>query len=146
LADPAMLEQRNEIALLESRIAELVESIDEGASTFFLKNLVNAWNKFRKFATAGKQLEAQEMIYELDDMIKHANRQAGVWLEIQGALELRRKLGESERKRIVEAQEFVMIQDAMALAQALVASINKHVEDDEVKQLIQNDIITIYNK
>lgn len=146
LSDPAMLEQRNEIALMEARIIELVESIDSGGSTYFVRELYKAWRAFRKFAQTGKQEEAQEMIYSLDEMITAANAQTGIWFDIQNALEMRRKLVESERKRIIEAQEYVMIQDAMALAQALVSSINKHVKDDRTKQLIQSDLIAIYNR
>lgn len=146
LSDPAMLEQRNEIALIETRIAELVESIDSGSSFTFLKELQKHWRLFRKYAKTGKQVEAQEEAFELDNLINSAFQQAGIWLEIQSTLELRRKLVESERKRIVEAQEFVMLQDAMALAQALVQSINKHVTDDRTKQLIQSDIIAIYGR
>lgn len=147
LLDPAMLEQRHEIALMEIRINDLLQQIGTGTVPDFYRKLAKLWNEFRTYAGNPKAKDkAQETLNELDVLIMGSVDEQAIWEQIEQAIETKRKITESERKRIIEAQEFVTLQEAMNLTHALVQSINKHIKDDRVKQLIQSDIRSIYNR
>jgi hypothetical protein len=55
-------------------------------------------------------------------------------------IEQRRKLTESERRRLVDRQSSISSERAMALVGALVASVQAHVSDANAQKAISADI------
>ena len=146
LKDETMLEQRREIALLEIRINDLLDLLGVTGPRDVFKQLTELWTAFRHYANKQKKDKANEKIYELDTLIMGAHDESKLWQQVEQTVETRRRVVESERKRIIEAQEFVTLQQSLTLARALVESINKHIKNDRIKQLIQADIIAIYDR
>jgi hypothetical protein len=62
------------------------------------------------------------------------------WPEITTLIEQRRKLVESERKRLVELQQVVTADQAMLLIRAVVASVREHVRDPATLRAITDDL------
>lgn len=135
--DPQLLELSHEIALLDSRLADLLTRVDSGES----KTL---WNKARM--TCDKLLRAFESndlgglhvgILELDRTIGSGLLDHEAWYEIHAVLDQRRKLAESERKRLVEADQMVKADKALTLAMALLSAVKENVQDRGVLTNIQ---------
>jgi hypothetical protein len=141
-----MLEQRREIGLLQVRIDDLLAQLGAIGPADFFKRLEKLWSEFRHFVKTEKKGEADEKINELDVLIMGAVNDAETWQQLETTIDLRRKVVESERKRIMEAQEYVTLQESLALARGLVESINRHVKDDNIKRNIQSDIVALYGR
>jgi hypothetical protein len=147
LADEKMLEQREEIALLGTRLQELLSQLTDMSQRDALwQKLGKLWGELMTAAREGKKEKQQETANEIEALINGAPNDTAVWLEIQEVIEQRRKVVESERKRMVEAQEFVSVEQAMMVAHFLMDSINKHVSNNDEKRAIQADLIAVYGR
>lgn len=147
LADEKMLEQREEIALLGTRLQELLGQLTDMSQRDALwQKLGKLWGELMTAAREGKKEKQQETANEIEALINGAPNDTAVWLEIQEVIEQRRKVVESERKRMVEAQEFVSVEQAMMVAHFLMDSINRHVSNNDEKRAIQADLISVYGR
>ncbi len=141
--DAALLEMHEEIALVDARLADLLARVDTGESGALWRNLMAAREELlarRKASDTLGQMAALNLIMELISQ-GHADYRA--WGEVAAVLEQRRKLVESERKRLVETQQMITTEQAMVLIQALLASVKEHVSDRATLSAIQNKFISI---
>jgi hypothetical protein len=95
--DPELVGLRDELALVDVRINELLERLD-------------------------------------------ADDPSAVWREVYAAIERRRRLADTERKRVELLQAVLPVEQAMAFVGMLAASVKRHVKDRAILQAISNDI------
>lgn len=62
------------------------------------------------------------------------------WREIEGLVETRRRLVDSERKRLVDMQQMITSEQAMTLVAAVVDAVKRHVSDRETLQAISTEV------
>ena len=141
--DPELLNMRHEIALLQSRLSDLLTRVDTGES----KSL---WEKAKELA-----VDIQKAIYNenygaaiisatlLDHTIGSGLTDFEAWEQIQSIVEQIRKLSESEQKRLVAAQQMITSEQAMTFVAAIVDSVRRHVTDRNVLNAIQMDIASL---
>lgn len=110
LSDPDLLALRDEIALTDAEVARILDSLDE---------------------------EPPEDLEERKHWQKtiEANRD-----RTQSLIEQRRKLVETERKRLVDLQQMMTAEQAMTLLAAVESVVRKHVHDRNVLAAIGADI------
>lgn len=141
-SDPALLSLRAEIALLDGRLADLLKKVDEGEAR-------KTWEQARNI---NKDIQA-DMLNEdygrlmmsckaLDELIGEGLTDHEAWYEIHSILDQRRKLVESERKRLVEADQSIRADKALTLAMALLQSVKENVTDRQTL----NNIQTAFNR
>jgi hypothetical protein len=138
--DPQLLELRSEISLTDARLADLLARVDSGESGALWQALMTARGDLlaaRKANNANDQVDALNTIIELISK-GHADYRA--WSEIATVLEQRRRLVESERKRLTEAQQTLTIEKAMLLIGAIGGIIKAHVTDVTTLRKISADI------
>lgn len=138
--DPELLVLRHDIALIDGRLADLLSRVDKGEA----KTL---WDKARK--TNDKLMKAFESndlgglhvgILEMDRIIGAAMTDHEAWFEIHSILEQRRKLVESEQKRLVAAQQMITSEQAMTFVGALLNVVKDAVTDRQTLNKIQNGV------
>lgn len=143
LSDPELLTLREDISLLDARVAELLEKLDAGESKYLWKSLRDRMDDFEKaqrYAGAtkneevkkAKQLEAAEALSDIRTIIHKGASDWNMWTEIGTTLDQRRKLVDSERKRLVDMENMITTSDAISLARALAAAVKELVVDREV--------------
>lgn len=137
--DPAMLELGNEIALTDSRLADLLTRVDTGESGALWATLKRAWREYQHAKPTDKR--SYEVI--VGDLIEQGFQDYANWQEIQSTVDHRRKLVESERKRLVETQQFITAEQAMVLFAAMSAIIKQHVTDERTRRAISEEITTL---
>lgn len=146
LADEDLLNLRRDLALVETRIGELLQSLDAGESGQLWRNLNNARHEFtaaqRAVQNAGDNAEQRaraqaDMAAAMQDILSLIGRGAADWerwKEIADFLERRRRLVESEQKRLVAMQQMVTAEQAMTLIASLGAGMREavlaHVDGD----------------
>ena len=136
LKDPELLELKNEIALIDSRLEDLLRRVDTGESGGLWLAVQNTWRE-HKTGTPAEKARAAVM---LDRLIEEALQDYMAWSEIQIALEQRRKLVESERKRLVDMQQYITSQQAMTLVAAMIGIIKENVRDRDTLQNISTAV------
>lgn len=137
---------RGEISLLEAREVQLLQNLQGGGSADF-------WKKIRKLrayhddlqteleslrAGPGKwsqedidkaQTEIDAVTAEILGMIDMGAHDADVWREILEAVEMRRRLSDTERRRLEMLQAFLTPEQALAFASHLVSIVRDVVDD-----------------
>ena len=140
LADGELLELREEVALLDARLGEVLGRVDTGESGAVWKALRGAMAAYRQATAEGDASTAGARLAELQDLIERGTADEAVWAEIRGLIADRRRLVESERKRLVEMQQMITSEQAMVLLAAVVDTIRRHVGDRDTLAAISADI------
>lgn len=146
LADGDLLNLRSEIALIDTRIAMLIEMLDQGDFGARWLQLKQTYQLMAQSATA-KDLGAGKAAFEvLGDLIQTGADEVLTWSQISDVVEQRRKLVETERKRLVDSQQFLTTEEAMLLVSAVVSLIKKRVHDRQILAEIQADVIQLMSQ
>lgn len=142
-ADGELLALREEIALLDSRLADLLKRVDSGEAGQAWKDAKAA---HRKLTLALQTKDTQGMltaVSELEAAIGKGHGDYLAWNEIQTTLDQRRRLVESERKRLVDMQQMVTSEQAMLLVTALLDAVRKNVHDRDTLTAVQAEFIRL---
>lgn len=161
LQDPNLLSQTEEIALVTGRMKELFQMAQtHGAGTELWAELkksfdaaVGALNKLAAAQTAG-DAEAvarcngdfRAAFGRTGELIKSGDRAAGLVAEAIALAEPKRRLVESERKRMVEACQVLELRQAAILIDSLVGVIRNHVREPETVRAIGSEFVRILGR
>jgi hypothetical protein len=132
-----LLELNNEIALVDTRINDVLSRVDSGEAGTIWERLSEVCGRFDSAMTEKDFTGPQLLFVEMATLIKKGGEDWEVWGEIGKLLEQRRKLVESETKRITQQQEVLTSSEAYLLFNALLSIVNEHVTDRETKAKIQ---------
>ena len=139
-ADPDLLDLRHEIALLDARLSDILGRVDTGESGTVWVRLQAALADFKKARGGAGLQDAAEAFGRIQELIQHGAADHEIWAEVRSHLDQRRKLVDSERKRLVEMQQMITSERAMILLAVVVDTIRKHVTDRGVLAAIAADI------
>jgi hypothetical protein len=139
-ADHDLLALREEIALLDTRLAEVLQRLDSGESGAIWVALQAAYREYQKADAACKLAEREDAQAKLHDLIAQGLADYAVWSDVRTLIQERRALVESERKRMVEMQQYVTVERVLTLVSALTASVKRHVQDYGALRAISNDL------
>lgn len=123
--DPDLLNLREEIALLDARLSDLLRRVDSGESGRLWKDLRTAAKAYR----SGDEDQQMQSLLDMLALIDRGYMDTQAWGEISSLLEQRRKLVESERKRLVEMQQMMTMSQAQLLIARLYDVVTQHVSD-----------------
>lgn len=139
-ADTELLALREEISLIDSRLSDLLQRVDTNEAGHWWKELQRVYDDFR-VATAKADTEAaRHCLNEWGRIIQSGSSDYAAWDEVYSTIEQRRKLVESERKRLVEMSQVITAERAMLLISALTDVIKSHVTDIGILSAISADI------
>lgn len=128
-SDPDLLVLRDEIGVIDARVAELMGRISTGENAVTWATLKDRFAELKKAVRSNDVAKTIESMQAVELVVNTAMGDYLVWGEIQNSLEQRRKLVESERKRLVEIQAFIDARAAMTLVAAIVDIIKRNVKD-----------------
>ena len=139
LRDAALLELREEIALLDARLADVLGRVDSGESGAAWATLDTLMRAYRR-AQAEGHTEAEVAAGELERVTGGGMQDHAAWSEVRSLIDQRRRLVESERKRLVEAQQMLSVGEVMLFVTALADAARRHVGDPRVLAAMGEDI------
>lgn len=142
-ADPRLLELRDEVALTDARLGDLLSRVDTGESGALWQSLQALRMEVIACKRAGDSVGQTVALNALLDTVGQGHADYRAWAEIGGVIEQRRKLVESERKRLVEMQQTLTVERAMLLIGAISGVIKAHVHDRTTLAAIGRDIESI---
>jgi len=125
MADPNLGSLREQIALCEARIEELLERLT-GESKSHHWQLAGRLIGECQNGTAPNRAKA---LARLQAVIEAGARDEGTWAQLGEQMELRRKLTDTEGKNLERLHQTLTAEQAMALMSRLVVVIKRHVTD-----------------
>jgi hypothetical protein len=144
--DPELLSMRDNVALIDTRVQDLLTQVSKkakGASWLDVKKIAksvrNAW-------TDGNAEKIEKEIVELELLAEEGYDSTRLWRQISNMLESRRRLSESEQRRLIAMNQSLTVESAMTLVGALSGIIRKYVRDRDTLQKISLELIEITGK
>lgn len=139
-ADSELLELREEIALVDSRLADLLLRVDSGEAGHWWKELKRIYGEYQEAVGKSDVATMSKRLAELGGSIQSGTSDYHAWGEVYNVIEQRRKLVESERKRMVELGQMISAAAAMVLIARLTEVIQTHVTDKRALAAIAADV------
>jgi hypothetical protein len=132
LADPQLLELRDEIALIGTRQSELLTHLASGNSLQRWQEAKSAYEEVEEAIAAQDALALRMALNALANALHARLSDYAGWREIMETTELRRRLVESENRRLVQMQQTLTVEQTMALLAAVTDIIRRKVDDPHV--------------
>lgn len=139
-ADPELLNLRSEIALVESLITDALTTLDSGGAFTVFTDLRRDWSQLLRLQASGKTAEAGVVLKQIGEGIA-TGASAGQTLDaLTRLIDQRRKLVESEQKRLVAMQQILTTEQAMTFVGVVMGAVKAHVTDAKLLSAISRDI------
>ncbi len=139
--DPALLSLRSELALLDGRLFDLLGRVDTGESGRIWGKAQEAVLDLRAANLNKDQEAAGEALNRLIGIISKGHSDYAAWHEVHEVVDQRRRIAESERKRLVETHQMITTERALALMGAIVGAIKEEINDQKLLQRISARIL-----
>ena len=140
--DPNILDQRPEIAVLQSRISELLQRIDEAEAGHWLKRL----NKARaRFLTAGNADKKREHLNHLLQLVEQGADAWMIWGDILQTMEQHRKLVAEQVKSDQAADLLISLEKLMIIFGVIREQIHAHVPSRDARAAIAAGLDPVFS-
>lgn len=130
LQDANLLSLKEEIALIDSRMGEVLEKAGQGMDGRLWLNFEAAMLDLRT-GLAGDIDALKQGVITLDRLIKQGSSAYQQWSELRELIDQRRKLVESQRKYILEQQYSLTMEETLSLVAGIQHAIKAHVQDKQ---------------
>jgi hypothetical protein len=124
-SDPNILVLRSEIAVLQTRLGELLDSVHRGERPLW-DNVQTRWSALKAAQLAGDNDRAAMLFGQVDQAITAGSSDYAAWREIGETVERIRRAVETETRRESTAQEWVRRAEAGAVLVELGVLIREH--------------------
>lgn len=136
LSDGRVLSNRAAIDIIDKRVMQLLERIDENESPERLKNLYKLWAKYTEALDNRKEIDVITTRIDLDKEFEKVYHDYAAWQQTFEALALRRTMTESEVKALKEIKAIMTAEDAYELVAKLLSAVMR-VNGDDPRKLKQ---------
>lgn len=134
--DANLLSLRHDVALVDSRLSDLLSRVDTGESGQLWADLKKAHTEF-KIAKRGDDVgRMQATLARLEFLMDGAVQDHTAWGEIAELIEQRRKLVESEQKRMASLHQMITKEEALIMARQMIDIMTRHVTDKQALSAI----------
>jgi hypothetical protein len=132
MADRELLALRDEIALVDTRLSQLLSGLETGETDALWGRLYEAYVELQAGWQANDGKIMLAALERMGQIIEAGGSQRDVWGEVYVILEQRRRLVESERKRLVAMQQMITAEQAIAMLARIQQVIVETVDDRNV--------------
>jgi hypothetical protein len=146
MQDKELLALRHEISVVDARIDDLFQRVDIGESGHLWLKTRELLIQLRSVLIKWDTNKLHELLITLDDLVHIGITDYAAWNEISNSIELRRRLVETERKRLVDMQQMITAEQAIDVIGAITTAVKENVTDPTILRRIQTAIIRITNK
>jgi hypothetical protein len=142
-ADPNRLDQTQQLGILDMLLVETLKDFNAGGGG-------RVWDELKKlkqdYDRAKARKDTDTMVQVVNEVFAMIESSYGRYLASKESREIiadRRKLTESERKRMMEEKQMIPVDQVVIALSKIGDSIRIHVPDDRAKQYIFNDVLSI---
>jgi hypothetical protein len=138
--DPLLLSHEPELKLLDVKISDLIGELGQGGGPETSAELQKAWKEFLAANVAGDEARVATCLSTMDGIFQRGNSVAGIWRQIFDCIEARRKILESESKRLKDQGQTMGVEQILALIEYLVdvihQSVTRYADRDTAKKIL----------
>lgn len=135
--DPELLSLRAEIGLVYARMADILKRVDTNESGQLWERVGEAFTEFEHARGTVREVPGLE---RLRAAIESGQTDYEAWHEVGLLIEQRRKLVETEQKRLIAMEQMITTERALLLVGAIVNIIKTRVNDANVLSAITEDV------
>jgi|TARA_R110000824_G_scaffold120382_1_gene275594 hypothetical protein len=140
MTDPDLLSARDEIALVQLRIQDLMGKLKDGGTADLWESLREEFVSVEAAIRTGDASALDKGLRALGEIIEEGSAAEEVWGEMYEAIEAKTKVSEREWRRLRDLRQFMTVQQSMDLVSYLVECVTTHVTDRDVLGLITRDM------
>jgi len=129
--DGELLSNRSSLAIVRERIRQLADRIDLNEAPDRLAKLQKLWVEYTGHVDSQNNVEAVLTRYKLDEEFERAYHDYAAWQQMFEALDLDRRMVESEVKIIERIKAIMTAEDAYELVAKVLASVVRVVDDPQ---------------
>jgi hypothetical protein len=152
LRDPELLSLKDEIASIDARLAELWQRVDSGESGELWEAVDKEWQALKHAQALNDVPKMHASFDKLDLLFQRQRTDTAAHREIAEKIEQRRKLVETEHKRLMTSQQVLNQTEAMVYMGAITDIITRNVTDKkalsqivvELQQVMMKDQVPVY--
>lgn len=138
-ADPELTRLRKDLAIVETRLVELIQSLSSEESGILWKQLRKKHRELKRSKPNSKK--APKLLHEIGELIESGASNHSIWKEIGQQIELRRRLLDSETKRVLTAHQVMTAEEVRMLIDTVATLIRDHVKDRKTLHKITEGLI-----
>ena len=138
--DPELLSLKDEIGVVDARLMELLTRVDTGESGAVWRALRRDWDAFTRAQAAQDIPGMHRAVAHIEDVMSRGLTDYAAWREIGELIEQRRKLVESEAKRLMALRQLLTVEEALQFAQRIVDVVTRHCPDKHILSAIIVDL------
>jgi hypothetical protein len=142
--DPNILALNDEIAMYDARLNDVLLRVDSGESGHLWRELKATYKALQDANRRKEPALVQELMTDLGALITRGHSDYAAWSEIGRIIEARRKLVESERKRLVDMQQMMSAEQGMMLVAQIYEQVKLHVSDRATLNAIGMGLARLY--
>ncbi len=132
LEDPTLMGLMTDIAMVETRINDLHEQLDQGGAGKIMVEVNDAMESFQYASQDNDRKAMRESWRRLEDAVKRGKGEASVWGELFDMRDQKRKLVLAESKRLQTMDQMVKVTQVNLLVSALLDAVRQHVTDRKI--------------
>lgn len=140
MGDPELVSLRKEIATVDARIIDLYRRVDKGEAGTIWEELHEAWASLERAQARAEAGAYQTAFDHVKRIVAKGFNDTAAWAEVCNQIDLRRKLVDSEQRRLTLAHESLTQDRAMMMMSRLVGIVQKHVTDRQILGAIAADM------
>lgn len=140
MSDDELLSLRSDIAMLEVSQGEVLSRVYDGDIGELWLEARDKYYELLGALRRNDELKSRDLMSELGDILNTGSSDYVAWNRFEKTSEQKRKLVDSERKRLVDMQQMITNEELMLVLGALVDSIRQHIPDKIVLAKISEDI------
>lgn len=129
IEDEDLISVKSDIAVITARIAELLQESDKTIGKVDFEELLFVYNKWQSLASAGQKEKASVERIRFESLLGNVQKDLSIWTEIQNALELKRRLSDTERRRMTDLSLFIPVDKVMNMFAAVANIVKQRVEE-----------------
>lgn len=137
-ADPELTSLRSELALVDARLSDVLSRVDTKEAGVHWALAAKAVQEYR--ANAHDPVKRDAAFEVIAGATGEGLNDWAAWSEVLALVEKRRRLCETESKRLAAMGQILTVERAMLLLSAVAASIKQHVKDPVALQAISQDM------
>lgn len=146
-ADASLIELRDELALTDVRIGELLEQVETGESGAAWVEVARLVEQLTGALEARDSDLTASVIRRLRSVSRQGVEQRAIWNELRDVVDDRRRLARAESRRLVELRQTITAEQLTTLIATLASIINQHLHGlPDIRRAITIDLQAVLER
>jgi hypothetical protein len=140
VADAEIINLGQDIGLLDVRLGQLLERLETAESEIGWQRARETFASLRAGLTSGNSDQIRESMRAMNELFTSNVGLDHTWRDVREALQERRLLVESERRRLVDMHQMVTVEEVLLLVTRIGSIITRNVDDADDRRRIGAEI------